>query len=186
MVAKKVRKAFTIIGGLMEPHDSRLSADDLVSMSVQCMPSTVGTCFVFLYRPHRRLITISMPAVVPIGGFLFEYFLLTCSGYAIYREFQTCLQESRGAVLPRVKQEKWMKALSGKFVGWLLFHVACVGSNGRRQMFYMTFVNQYFGLSRHGISCLSRYGYATALTKFDEMRARCRHQSEQETRYTTS
>ena len=45
VVAKKVRKAFTIIGGLMEPHDCRLSADELVAMSVQCMPSTVGTCF---------------------------------------------------------------------------------------------------------------------------------------------
>lgn len=122
-------------------------------------------------------------SVVPIGGFLFEYFLLTCSGYSVYRELQACIKDCEGAQLPVDKQEKWLTALSGKFTGWLLFHVASVGSNGRNQMFYMTFVNQYFGLSRQGISCLSRYGYATPLTRFDEMRQRCRSHSERDTRY---
>ena len=125
-----------------------------------------------------------MLGAVPIGGFLFEYFLLTCSGYAVYRDVRACIQQADGAALPLHKQEKWLSALSGKFTGWLLFHVACIGSNGRKQMFYMTFVNQYLGLSRQGISCLARYGYATPLTRFDEMRISYRCQSEDNTRYS--
>jgi hypothetical protein len=61
-----------------------------------------------------------------------------------------------------------------------------LGSNGRKQMFYMTFVNHYFGLSRRGIKYLSRYGYATNLTRFDDMRRGCLLSSQHKTRYTPS
>lgn len=120
---------------------------------------------------------------VPIGGYLFEYFLWTCSGYTLFRVFGKSVRASPGAAIPLDLQQQLIASLSGKFIGWLLFHVACLGSNGRKQMFYMTFVNHYFGLSRMGIKCLSRYGYATNLTRFDDMRQGCLLMSQHKTRY---
>ena len=127
-----------------------------------------------------------MFVAVPLGGYLFEYFLWTCSGYTVFRQFQSWLARSEGGSLPEDVQVSLLHKLSSKFVGWLLFHVASLGNNGRKQMFYMTFVNHYFGLSREGIKTLSRYGYATNLTRFDDMRQSCLLRSQHNTRYCTS
>ena len=49
-VAKKVRDAFTAMGRLMEPRYDRIPVADLVAMSVESMPSTLGQSFpLFFY-----------------------------------------------------------------------------------------------------------------------------------------
>ena len=58
-----------------------------------------------------------------------------------------------------------------KFVTWVVYHVAAVGTLGRKQLFYITFVNQYFGLSRDGIEANGRCGFGVSLTTYDNMRA---------------
>ena len=57
-----------------------------------------------------------------------------------------------------------------------------VGSNGRRQMFYITFLLHYFGLSREGINILSKYGYSVTLDMFDYLRRSYRAGSTEMTR----
>ena len=76
-----------------------------------------------------------------------------------------------------------MLATGSKFAGWLLLHIANIGSNGREQMFYMTFAMHYHGLSRQGIDMLGKYGFSTNLTRFDDMRRICLLKSRNETRY---
>jgi len=66
------------------------------------------------------------------------------------------------------------------FVGWLLFHINSVGTNGQQQMFYVTLTNTYYGLSRDGIDLLYRYGYGVSLDVYDNLRTVCRQKSLQE------
>ena len=169
-VATKVRKSIQAVAVVIEPYDRRLSVDELISICAMSTPSTVGMSFLnFCFWKYVPTI-VYMFVAVPLGGYLFEYFLWTCSGYTVFRQFQSGLARSQGGSLPENVQVSLLQKLSSKFAGWLLFHVASLGNNGRKQMFYMTFVNHYFGLSREGIKTLSRYGYATNLTRFDDMR----------------
>ena len=55
------------------------------------------------------------------------------------------------------------------FVGWLLFHVSSVDSRARRQLFYVSFVNNYYGLSRDGLKINHKFGFGVAMTMFDEI-----------------
>ena len=123
--------------------------------------------------------------VVVRGGFLFEYFLLTCSGFSDNRRFRSAVNARRDSddkYIGIVEETYFMQATGSKFAGWLLLHIANIGTNGREQMFYMTFAMHYHGLSRQGIDMLSKYGFSTNLTRFDDMRRICLQRSKEETR----
>jgi hypothetical protein len=51
-----------------------------------------------------------------------------------------------------------------------MFHVNSIGTMGRNQMFFVTFVNHYFGLSRDGINFQAKFGYGVNLNMFDTQR----------------
>ena len=114
---------------------------------------------------------IVVDVTVPLGGFLFEYFMWTASGYAMFRLFQTTVANigNDEAITDR-QQHEFMQAAGARFAGWLLWHVGNIGSNGRDQLFYLTLVANYHGLSRNGIDLLSRFGYVTNLKRFDDRR----------------
>jgi len=80
-------------------------------------------------------------------------------------------------------KEKLINDNQNGFIGWLLLHIGSIGSNGRRQLFYLTFVNHYFGLSRDGISNQNKFGYGVTLDMFDKMRQQCLSESIATTRY---
>ena len=123
---------------------------------------------------------------VPLGGFLFEYFMWTASGYAIFRLFQSAAgNNGDDQAIPDHQQHDFMKAAGASFAGWLLWHLGNIGSNGRDQLFYMTLVANYHGLSRNGIDLLARFGYATNLKRFDDKRKMCLLQSRTTTRYSS-
>jgi hypothetical protein len=118
--------------------------------------------------------TMTCVYAVPRGGFLFEYFLWTCSGYSAHRRWSRIMKtiENGGAISTVDENAVVTDNLNG-FVGWLLFHVSSIGTNGRRQLFYITFLLQYHGLSRNGIDTLSRFGYGLNNTMMDEMTSDC-------------
>ena len=120
------------------------------------------------------------------GGYLFEYFLLTCSGFSDNRRFRQLAHASRDSDDKHIGHDEeayFIKATGSKFAGWLLLHIANIGTNGREQMFYMTMAMHYHGLSRQGIDILGKYGFSTNLTRFDDMRRICLQKSRTETRY---
>ena len=111
---------------------------------------------------------------VPLGGFLFEYFLWTASGYSVFRLFQSVVAHTgNDQAIPLDHQTEFMQGSGASFAGWLLLHLGNIGSNGRDQLFYLTLVAHYHGLSRNGIDLLSRFGYATNLKRFDDKRKIC-------------
>ena len=108
--------------------------------------------------------------------------MVTTAGYSDYRtvcgldEDTESNAEQRQALVDRNVNT---------FIGWLIFHITSIGSNGRRQQFYHSFLAQYYGLSRNGIDNLHRFGYICALTAFDSMRQEVLQEAIESTRYST-
>ena len=106
------------------------------------------------------------------GGWLFEYYLHSCSGYAVNELYvESYLTSPNGSAKSLIFVDI-LKKCSSHFSGWLLFHINSVGTLGRKQMFYITFVDHYFGLSRDGIELNSALGYGVTLGMYDRERKR--------------
>ena len=109
--------------------------------------------------------------------------MFSCSGYSVNRKW--CSEISRlsnDIPMPTDLQDYFQQLCGSHFCGWLLNHMMNIGSNGRRQMFYITFILHYFGLSREGINILSKYGYGVTLDMFDDLRRSYRAGSTEMTR----
>ena len=105
-------------------------------------------------------------------GWLFEYYMWTSSAYSAYRRWNVLLElesTQQNGQLSEEFQVELSKNYGIAFMGWLLLNVGNMGTHGRRQLFYMTFTNRYFGLSRDGINVLAQYGYGVTLDMFDKM-----------------
>ena len=100
-----------------------------------------------------------------------EYYLHSCSSWSVSEIYANYLATVDHARKIQLFTEIVMKC-SSHFSGWLLFHINSVGSVGRKQMFYITFVNHYFGLSRNGIEMNSAIGYGATLGMYDRERKR--------------
>ena len=105
------------------------------------------------------------------GGWLFEYYLHSCSGYAVNELYDSYLNAPDASTKSSMFVDI-LKKCSSHFSGWLLFHINSVGTLGRKQMFYITFVDHYFGLSRDGIELNSAIGYGVTLGMYDRERKR--------------
>jgi hypothetical protein len=97
-----------------------------------------------------------------------EHYLLSASSWSAHDLYTKYLK------LPAYEQvamfDKIMEKVMSVFIGWLLTNVCQVGSFGRRQLFYLTFVSNYCGLSRNGITTNHKFGLAVSLTMYDEMK----------------
>lgn len=115
-----------------------------------------------------------MLLVVPKGGFLFEYYLVSCSSWSVNKKFGQYIATDvdRDDIF-----EEILEQCITHFIGWVLFHVASIGTNGRRQMFYVTFMNRFYGLSRDGIDINHKFGYGVSLSMYDSMKASHEHKS---------
>ena len=100
-----------------------------------------------------------------------EYYLHSCSGYAVNILYEAYLTAEITSMKASIFADILTKCAS-HFSGWLLFHINSVGARGRKQMFYITFVNHYFGLSRDGIELNSSIGYGVTLGMYDRERKR--------------
>jgi hypothetical protein len=97
--------------------------------------------------------------------------MYTSSGYSVYRNWIRIVNQLQdGEPMNIQNQQKFFEANMNKFMGWVLNHVVLIGSNGRDQMSYITFILHYYGLSRDGIDILSKYGYSVTLDMFDKFR----------------
>ena len=122
--------------------------------------------------------------IVPLGGYLFEYFMFTASSYSQHRIWtRKCNTMNEHQAIEIGIQHKFIKDNCNSFVGWLLFHIGNIGSNGGRQLFYLSFTCAYFGLSRDGLEALNQYGYGCPLSSYDEYKVQCKNDFTASLRY---
>ena len=115
---------------------------------------------------------------------LFEFYMFFCSGYSANRQWMNIYNTADDEDGMTDAEQKTLYEVNGnQFVGWLLWHICAMGSNGRKQMFYITFISHYHGLSRDGIDVLAKYGYGVTMDMFDNMRKSSSIKCEQKTRY---
>ena len=118
---------------------------------------------------------------------LFEFYMSFCSGYSSHRDWvKMCNNVDDNDSLSEDDQKKVYDENSSRFVGWLLWHICSIGSNGRKQMFFVTFIAHYYGLSRDGIDVLAKYGYGVTMDMFDNMRKSATVKCEDTTRYNNT
>lgn len=119
----------------------------------------------------------------PQLGFLFEFYMFSTSGYAANRKWLAEVGALIGdEALTDVQQARIRSDNQVMFHGWLMLQITSIGSNGRRQMFYITFIAKYFGLSREGIDLLAAYGYGVTLDMFDDLRKMYKLRAEAQSR----
>ena len=124
------------------------------------------------------------PHTAPTLGYLFEYYMFAASAYSVNRLWLTKHNAvADGTSMSEADQTYFQEKCIVSFYGWLLMQVAGIGSAGRRQMFYLTFIAKYFGLSREGIDILAAHGYGVTLDMFDRFRAMYAARAEEKSRY---
>jgi hypothetical protein len=109
--------------------------------------------------------------------------MFTCSGYTAHRAWCAHYKDDNDDAIDDATQAAVLKQQCKNFLGWLLLHVGSVGTNGRRQLFYLAFVCQYYGLSRDGIAMLNSYGYSVTMDMHDKMKTLCFGKAHADTRY---
>ena len=102
---------------------------------------------------------------------MLEFYLHSASSYAVNQLFEAYLITQDVSTKTSIFADIILKS-SSHFCGWLLFHINSIGTLGRKQMFYITFVNHYFGLSRDGIELNSAIGYGVNIGMYDRERKR--------------
>jgi hypothetical protein len=130
------------------------------------------------------MIIFKLP-LVPKAGLLFEQYMFMCAGYSGFRKWkQLITAQSEDEPLPDQEQDDLIRDNVNGFVGWLLLHIGGIGTKGRRQRFYLTYLLQYYGLSRDGIDIQHSMGYGVSLDMFDKMKEDCIETANHMTRYT--
>lgn len=144
---------------------------DLLCRVLECSFGLCMLCMLLINNCTQSLHSHTSH-IVSRGGFLFEWYMTTCASYTQFRKWRASAQAARsaGEEIPHQEQADFIAANQHTFTGWLLFHVANTGSNGRRQTFYLTFLMQYHGLSREGIDVCADMGYCQRIRTFDDSR----------------
>ena len=99
---------------------------------------------------------------VPTGGVLLEAFCEGFGSYATTKDLRTArdLHMKEGDV-DRQLLDGIVKRESQQFYGWILTSCANIRPKPRRQLFFLTFVARYHGLSTSGADILAQYGLLT-------------------------
>ena len=109
---------------------------------------------------------------IPSFGMLFKYLMWTSSKYSGYRRcirLVTLHERNYNDVLADVLLDELIQCYPSMFMGWFLFRIGSLGLYVWRQMFYIIFTMNYFGLYWQGIDILATYGYGIILDMFDKM-----------------
>ena len=130
--------------------------------------------------------------LVTTGGRLFEYYLSFHAPYEAHNKWMDIKGrnhpdyggEDRDDIASSEEQEELLEKTQRKFHGFLISSVSTIGNNGKRQMFFHTFMAKYCGLSNSGSEAMSQLGFTMKRTSY----IRCRHevlqQALEQTKYT--
>ena len=83
------------------------------------------------------------------------------------------------------EQEYFVKSERCDFHGWAIKAIANIGNTGKHQLFFVTFVAKYHGLSRLGAEILSSYGFGTKRIQYATLVQETVATAREETRFVT-
>jgi hypothetical protein len=124
-----------------------------------------------------RLVVLCM--VVPRQGKLFEAFIEMCGSRVYYTMYkQACSSAGHDQPIANEVEIELLSKLRLRFYGWLLSSLANLGTPGKLQLWYITSIIKFLGLSRLGQEVMQQFGFLgtlrfsdgrkkVALTKYD-------------------
>lgn len=130
------------------------------------------------FHTHLFLVFFNL---VPGQGQLFEAFIEICGSrvyYTMYR--QACTSAGQDQPIANEVVNELLSKLRLRFYGWLLSSLANMGTAGKLQLWYITSIVKFLGLSRLGQDVMQQFGFLgtlrfsdgrkkVALTKYDEV-----------------
>ena len=126
---------------------------------------------------------------MPIGGYFFEVWLEGFSPYSTNRLFRSLNRDRRQderKCLQNNANLELIEKCQAQFLGFLMFSTNSVGTGARKQLFFQSFVLQFYGLSLKGMSILARLGMASTRTFFDDQLCAILKKSDDCNRYYSS
>ena len=114
-----------------------------------------------------------MPHTVSRGGLLLEIYLHGFACDTLHRKFTRLLKVTKNTgrdSIPDDDVDGILEEYGSKIAGCLVFNLNSISTAGRYQLFYVTFIAKFYGLSRMGIIILSKYGLVSSMTYFDNKR----------------
>ena len=87
-----------------------------------------------------------------------------------WMKIQRAVARNANTVVSLPVQTEIIEREQSQFHGLVLLGCNSIGRNGKKQMFYATFIARYHGLSRMGSEILAKYGYTMSRTMYYDMR----------------
>lgn len=128
---------------------------------------------------------INARIAVTTGGMLFEMYLDGMSSWSAHKMWKKIKGSvgARGVPLDIGEQDYLIRSERGEFHGFVIKSCANIGNNGKRQLFFPTFVARYHGLSRMGSQMMSHYGFNMTKSNYDKVLQEVLKSSDELTRY---
>jgi hypothetical protein len=105
----------------------------------------------------------------PLSGLLFEAFFVLHAGRRMFARFtEACGDDVETLALPARTENELFDAMSLKWYGWMLSAMAARSNAGKEQMFVVSRLVKFLGLSRAGQNILSNFGFASTLRYSDK------------------
>jgi hypothetical protein len=106
------------------------------------------------------------------GGLLFELYLVSLASrksHKVWNKIQNAIARNPDTVVSLADQNEIIDREQTQFHGFVLLGCSSIGRNGKKQMFYSTFIARYHGLSRMGAEMLAKYGFNMSRTMYYDM-----------------
>jgi hypothetical protein len=105
---------------------------------------------------------------VPGQGILFQCFLEICASRRKYHGYvQACKAAGQGNAVDQAFADGLVAEVKYRFYGWLLSALANIGVPGKEQLWYITSVVKFLGLSRLGQEVMQQFGFASTVRYSD-------------------
>lgn len=108
-----------------------------------------------------------------MGGLLFECYLEGLSSFTTHkkwRSIQASVAVDNAYQADLQEQNDIVQKEKGDFHGFVLKSTANIGNTGKNQLFFLTFVAKYHGLSNMGAEILGKYGFGTMRTQYHSLK----------------
>lgn len=109
--------------------------------------------------------------VVCFGGLPFRHFILSYSGPSYYNYFLKTIGEiGEGGKLSREQMKYLVDSMGIKFYGYMLMVLGTLSAKVNPELFNLSFIAQYHGMSREGLNIFAKLGYICGLRTFDSLK----------------
>jgi len=113
---------------------------------------------------------------VRIGGRLFEMYVEDYAPDSVHKLWHRIVSDCKrlDTRMSTSDSQSLVTQLAVSFYGYILVALRVRGSMANQQMFYMSHVTKYHGLSRLGLSILSTFGWSIPISTYDNKRRKLR------------